>query len=67
MEFGRQFEQNFIQQGENEDRTMEQTLELGWDLLCLLPKEELDRINSDLLFQFYDSSRADRFRKNKRF
>ena len=67
MEFGRQFEQNFIQQGENEDRTMEQTLELGWDLLCILPKEELDRINSDLLFQFYDSSRADRFRKNKRF
>ena len=67
LEFGRQFEQNFLSQGENEDRTIEQTLELGWDLLCLLPKEELDRIDSDLLFQFYDSSRADRFRKHKKF
>lgn len=67
LEFGRQFEQNFVQQGEDEDRTIEQTLELGWDLLCLLPKEELDRIDTDLLFQFYDSSRADRFRKHSKF
>jgi len=67
MEFGRQFEQNFLSQGENEDRTIEQTLDLGWDLLCLLPKEELDRIDSELLFQFYDSSRAERFRKRKKF
>lgn len=67
LAFGRQFEQNFVQQGEDEDRTIEQTLELGWDLLCLLPKEELDRIDSDLLISFYDSSRADRFRKRKHF
>ena len=67
LEFGRQFEEYFLQQGENEDRTIEQTLDLGWDLLCLLPKEELDRIDSDLLFQFYDSNRADRFRKRKAF
>lgn len=67
MEFGKQFEQNFLNQNENEDRTIEQTLELGWDLLCLLPKEELDRIDSDLLFQFYDSSRAERFRKRKAY
>lgn len=67
IEFGRQFEQNFLSQGENEDRTIEQTLDLGWDLLCLLPKEELDRIDSELLFQFYDSSRAERFRKRKKF
>ncbi len=67
LEFGRQFEQNFIQQGEDEDRTIEQTLELGWDLLCLLPKEELDRIDSDLLVAFYDSNRSERFRKHKKF
>lgn len=65
MDFGKQFEAHFLNQGENEDRTIEQTLELGWDLLCLLPKEELDRIDSELLFQFYDSNRADRFRKRK--
>ena len=67
LEFGRQFEQHFINQGENEDRTIEQTLDLGWDLLCLLPKEELNRIDSDLLFQFYDSNRSERFRKRKAF
>lgn len=67
LEFGRQFEKNFINQGENEDRTIEQTLDLGWDLLCLLPKEELDRIDTDLLFQFYDSNRAERFRKHTAF
>lgn len=64
LEFGRQFEKNFVQQGENENRTIEQTLELGWDLLCLLPKEELDRVNDDLLLQFYDDNRAERFRKH---
>lgn len=67
LEFGRQFEQHFINQGENEDRTIEQTLDLGWDLLCLLPKEELDRIDTDLLFQFYDSKRSERFRKRRAF
>lgn len=67
MEFGEQFEKFFIAQGENEDRSIEQTLDLGWDLLCLLPKEELDRIDTDLLFQFYDSNRSERFRKRRAF
>ena len=67
LEFGRQFEQHFINQGENEDRSIDQTLDLGWDLLCLLPKEELDRVDTELLFQFYDSSRSERFRKRKRY
>lgn len=67
LEFGRQFEKNFINQADNEDRTIEQTLDLGWDLLCLLPKQELDRIDTELLFQFYDSNRADRFRKMKKY
>lgn len=67
MEFGNQFERNFIGQGENENRTIEQTLDLGWDLLCLLPKEELDRIDSEVLEQFYDSKRSDRFRKRTKY
>lgn len=64
MEFGHQFEQNFVGQAESENRTIDQTLDLGWDLLCLLPKEELDRISEDLLIQFYDENRAERFRKH---
>lgn len=67
LEFGRQFEQNFINQGEDEDRTIEHTLDLGWDLLCLLPKEELDRIDTEMLLQFYDSNRSERFRRRRKF
>ena len=56
------FEYNFLTQSDDEDRTIEQTLDLGWDLLCLLPKEELDRIDSELLYKFYDPSRSQRFK-----
>ena len=62
IEFGKNFESNFLTQGDDEDRTIEQTLDLGWDLLCLLPKEELDRIDSELLDKVYDPSRSQRFK-----
>ncbi|MDE5852989.1 MAG: V-type ATP synthase subunit B [Oscillospiraceae bacterium] len=62
LSFGKNFESQFLTQGENEDRTIEQTLDLGWDLLCLLPKDELDRIDSDLLDQIYNPDRAARFK-----
>lgn len=44
LEFGRAFEQQFLRQGEYENRTMEETLETGWKVLSILPPEELDRI-----------------------
>lgn len=61
MRFGRLFEDNFLNQGFDENRTMEATLDLGWDLLCSLPKSELDRIDEKLLEEKYDPERADRF------
>ena len=49
LKFGVQFEQEFVAQGGNENRTMEQTLDIGWKLLHILPKEELDRIDTKIL------------------
>ncbi len=53
MKFGSEFEQRFLNQGFDENRSMEQTLELAWDLLSLLPKSELDRMNSALIEEHY--------------
>ncbi len=61
MRFGRLFEDNFLNQGFDENRTMDETLDLGWDLLCSLPKSELDRIDEKLLNEKYDPERAARF------
>ncbi len=62
MEFGRLFEENFLDQGFDENRSIDETLNLGWDLLCALPRSELDRIDDKLLDEKYDRSKADRFK-----
>lgn len=53
LEFGRLFESKFITQGFHENRSMEQSLNLGWELLSTLPREELDRVDDKLLDQYY--------------
>lgn len=62
MEFGVQFEKNFIAQGFEENRSIEDTLDLGWDLICLLPKSEIDRVDEKLLEEKYDPKKAERFK-----
>lgn len=52
LEFGKAFEKKFINQG-MENRTMIDTLELGWELLSMLPREQLDRVDDKVLDQFY--------------
>lgn len=54
LEFGIAFEQQFVSQGSNENRTMEETLDIGWKLLHILPKEELDRIDTKILEKYYE-------------
>ena len=57
--FGTQFEKCFIGQGADENRTIEETLDIGWKLLGLLPKEELDRIDTKVLDQYYQPTEHD--------
>ena len=47
LAFGKAFESRFISQGENEYRTLEETLTIGWELLHLLPSESLTRLKAE--------------------
>ncbi|MCL2167398.1 MAG: V-type ATP synthase subunit B [Clostridiales bacterium] len=53
MQFGRQFEEVFLSQAPDEDRSIERTLDIGWDVLSILPEGELDRIDAALLEKYY--------------
>lgn len=53
LKFGSAFETQFLNQGKYENRTISDTLSLGWRLLGLLPKEELDRVNPEILETYY--------------
>ena len=53
LEFGRAFENAFINQDMLHARTMDQTLDLGWKLLTILPKSELDRIDAKTIEEHY--------------
>ncbi|MBQ7598191.1 MAG: V-type ATP synthase subunit B [Clostridia bacterium] len=52
MAFGKAFEEQFLGQGK-ENRSMEQTLDLGWKLLSMLPRSELDRVDEKMLDKYY--------------
>lgn len=54
LKFGKAFETEFIGQGETENRDIIETLNLGWKLLHILPKEELDRIDTKIIDKYYD-------------
>jgi V/A-type H+-transporting ATPase subunit B len=53
LEFGDAFERRFIAQGDHDDRSLETTLDLGWEVLAMLPREELHRVSDALLQQRY--------------
>lgn len=53
LAFGEAFEKEFVSQAEDENRTIYDTLNKGWELLKMLPKEELDRVDTKLLEEFY--------------
>ncbi len=52
LEFGIGFEKEFVAQGMNENRTIEETLDIGWRLLHILPRQELDRIDTKILEKY---------------
>jgi len=53
LKFGEMFETRFLNQGEYENRSIETTLELGWDVLSMLPRDELHRVSDVLLEKHY--------------
>ena len=52
--FADEFEKRYVNQGYETDRSIEETLEIGWDLLRILPRSELNRIPDRILDQYYD-------------
>ncbi|WP_276273058.1 ATP synthase subunit B [Haloarcula litorea] len=53
LDFADRFEDEFVDQGFDTDRDIDETLELGWDLLSMLPKDALNRIDEDLIEEHY--------------
>ena len=53
IEFGKAFDEKFLTQGHHENRSINDTLDLGWSLLTMLPKSELDRVPDELLEKYY--------------
>ena len=58
LEFADLFENRFVRQGYDEDRTIEDTLNLGWDLLATLPVDQLTRIDRDLINKYHPKLKA---------
>jgi len=61
LDFADAFEERFVQQGFDTNRTIDETIELGWDLLSTLPRTELNRVDEELIEEHYreDAAAAD--------
>lgn len=57
IKFGRLFEKSFVSQGFNENRSINESLDLGWRLLSALPRQELDRVDEGILNSHYIEDR----------
>jgi V/A-type H+-transporting ATPase subunit B len=53
LDFAERFEEEFVDQGFTTERSIDETLDIGWDLLSTLPKEELNRIDEELIEEYY--------------
>ena len=51
--FADRFEQEYVSQGYRSNRTIEETLDIGWELLRILPRSELKRIKDEMLDKYY--------------
>ena len=58
LEFADLFENRFVRQGYDEDRTIEDTLNVGWEILSTLPVEQLTRIDRELINKYHPKVRA---------
>ncbi|MGQ9678898.1 MAG: V-type ATP synthase subunit B [bacterium] len=53
LKFAQNFEQRYIAQGEYENRSIEETLNLGWELLAMFPRSELKRVRAAFIDKYY--------------
>jgi V/A-type H+-transporting ATPase subunit B len=53
LEAGREFEEHFVSQGRQENRPIEKTLDLGWQVLSGLPAAELHRVTEEQIEKYY--------------
>lgn len=53
LQFGKDFEAKFISQSQYENRSIQKTLDLGWELLSELPREDLDRVDDKTIEKYY--------------
>jgi V/A-type H+-transporting ATPase subunit B len=59
MTFGESFERDFVQQGLDENRTIERTLSISWDLLTMIPRSEIKRIKDEFIDQYLPKGAKD--------
>jgi len=65
LEFLSKFENQFVNQGAGENRTIEQSLDLAWSLLRIFPREQLNRISPKILDEFYSRKAGNKTSANK--
>ncbi len=58
LKFGQAFEREFVGQGTAENRTIEETLDVGWRALSILPQEELTRVTEEEIKEYYGKQRG---------
>ena len=63
LKFAEEFEKRFVKQGRNEDRAIASTLDLGWDMLSAIPKNELTRIDPKIKDKYYREKKENKEEK----
>ncbi|AEX85002.1 ATP synthase subunit B [Marinitoga sp. 1135] len=58
LKFGKEFEEKFINQGFDEERPLEKTLDLAWEMLSILPETELTRVKKAYIEKYYKPQNA---------
>jgi V/A-type H+-transporting ATPase subunit B len=59
LDFADRFEAEFVDQGSTTNRSIEETLSIGWELLSMLPEDELNRVDEEYIAEYYQDSEAE--------
>ena len=59
LDFADRFEEEFVQQGYGTNRDIEETLSVGWQLLSMLPREELNRVDEEFIERYYNDEESE--------